>query len=269
MNFGVFFITISIAVSKAWASYDTEDLSAVFVDEAETRELRRREDGSMDQRCNRRLQSCQTGEGSQELPIQSWLSSLNTFRGNNKVQELTSILNAAESTSSASFVNGLSKTRTTGKLTPTIQMFRSTVGDLSGLSLFQGDGNNNVDIAQNLDTIVSILLPLFSFLDSLIGDEQYPNLSLALRITVFFLQVYVALQGDPVTLIVFALRLLVQYFLSTMRDAMALLMFPNASSECFIALMDCNFRKMMNEVMPVLVEMTMDVAAGSETATTP
>lgn len=262
MKFWAVFITIFIAVSKCWASDDVGDLSASFLDEAEERQLRRR---GVNQRCARRLQACEVGAASVELPIQSWLSAINEFSGDN-IDELASILSAAQSTSSEFFVTGLTKIRTTGRRIAAVQIFRSTVRALNELSLPERD--EDVDVIQTLNTLVSTLRPLFSFLETSIGISQFPNLFLALQITVLLLQLYIALQGGALLLAVFAVALLLRFFLSTLRDASAVLLFPNANTECFIASMDCSFRQMMNGVVPVLLEMTTTMV-GTEKAATP
>lgn len=260
MKFWAFLITISVTVAATWAADDVEHASATtFLEEPAERGLLRR---AANRRCGRRLESCVTGAVSQVLPVQNWLGTLNDFRGDDNVDQLISILNNAQTASSERFVARLTEMRLTERV-PAFRIFRSTIADLNNLS-FSGD---NVDVAQTLNSIISIVRPLFIFLDTVIGTAQYLILSLALQLTVFTLEVTSVAQ-DAAASAITAAASVTRFLLNALRDATATLLFPNADAACLTASMDCGFRAMMNEVMPVLVEITI-VLGESEMSATP
>lgn len=253
MKFWAFLTTISVTVAATWAADDVELASATFLGEAGERGLLRR---AANRRCGRRLESCVAGAGTQEMPIQNWLASLDDFRGNDSVEQLISILNNAQTATSDRFVGRLTELRITERI-PAFRIFRSTIADLSNLS-FSGD---NIDVAQSLNSIISIVQPLFTFLDNVIGAAQNRFLSLALQLTALTLQVTSTAQ-DVAASAITAAASLTRFLLNTLRDATAILLFPNADAACLIASMDCGFLAMMNEVMPVIIEITI-VVGGS------
>jgi hypothetical protein len=256
MKFWSVFIVTSVSIATSFAADDNAKLSATRLEESGERDLLRR---GVNRRCGRRLESCAANAGNSGLPIQSWLGDLTPLGGDDNVDELVSILNAIQVAKAEPFVTGLSQLGLRERVRG-LRIFRSTISDLNDLTV-SGD---NFDVAQSLDGIVAILVPLFSFLNSVIDTAQYLFLSLALRLTIVTLQLFDAAQDLAVASFVVIPALLTRFLVSTLRDATAILLFPNADIGCLVASMDCNYGALMNGVVPVVLEVTVTVEGEGE-----
>lgn len=217
-------------------------------------------------RCQSRLSKC---SGPQDLPVEEWLDQIrkqqqaadnNTDEDSAQPATLRSVdllVVTIQDIQETDFSTIMANPPKRGSLRAAAPL-RSILNDLQNLRRSSNPSSQQDD--NNLETTLQAALVVATRLQDAMartigGENNLDSLQSVLDIVRLLIRLYLAIQGGPITILIFVLRLVIDYLLSTTRNVALLTMFPNwVDADCTGSLLQCEYNDLMSNVIPLLID---------------
>jgi len=201
---------------------------------------------NVNQQCTNRLNKCQTNTGGGDLPIADWSSKISSISENDPTMEqfatLVSTTDGSDFQGLVTAANDMSGGQAVVNVIKSLLALVSQLGKLKPGSDVASSASSLEDIANSMNSVFKAGL-----------GQNITLMEWIVFIVTFIIGFIRAIPGGPIAVLQFAIEAIITFLATAGADVATVAVARNADTDCFSALLKCNYNEMMMKVVPATI----------------